>query len=238
LEVSAILRRGEPAEEIVHAAGEHQVDLILMATHGRTGLTRSLLGSVADGVMENCRLPLLLLRPNDHAVTNLRTILVPVDGTPGGAVAIVTAAPLAHATGAKLVLARATTPLPLWLYDQTLGLNTGPLIDPMWDEDARIAAETYAEGIAARLRRVGFIAEGRGVCGQPGTALTCLADEIAADLIVMSTAGLVGPVRSVLGSVSGDVIRQSGRPVLLVRRFRPPFPEPRPGLAPHETVLL
>jgi nucleotide-binding universal stress UspA family protein len=225
LDVATTIRSGESVEQIVRVAGECSVDLILMATHGRTGLTRSVLGSVADGVMHGCRSPLLLLHPNDHPVTRLRTILVPVDGTPGGAVALVTAAPLARASRAKLVLARATTPLPLWLYDTTLGLNTGPLINPMWDEDARFAAETYAEGLAARLRSAGWIAEGRGVSGEPGAALVHLADELDADLIVMSTAALTGPIRSVLGSVAGDVVRQSRRPVLLVRRTHGSFTE-------------
>ena len=84
----------------------------------------------------------------------------PVDGTPAGAHALAMAVPLAHCSGAKLVLVRATVPLPLWLYDPTLGLDTGPLINPMWDEDARSAAESYAQGLAARLSRAGN--RGRG----------------------------------------------------------------------------
>jgi hypothetical protein len=94
--------------------------------------------------------------------------------------------------------------LPLWLYDTTLGLNTGPLIDPTWDENARVAAETYAVALA----------------------LVHLANELDADLIVMSTSAMTDVIRTVLGSVAGDVVRESGRPVLLVRRTRPPFAEP------------
>ncbi len=227
LDVATTVRGGKPAEEIVQVAHECSVDLILMATHARTGARRGLLGSVADGVMQRCRLPLLLLHPNDHPRSSeLRTILVPVDGTPGGAVALATATPLARGGAARLVLARVSTPLPLWLYDTTLGLNTGPLIDPMWDEDARLAAEAYATGIAARLCHAGFVAEGRGLSGEPGPALVHLANEVDADLIIMSTSALTGVIRTVLGSFAGDVVRASGRPVLLVRRTHPPVAEP------------
>jgi nucleotide-binding universal stress UspA family protein len=57
LEVATTIRRGEPAEEIVNLGLEYSVDLIVMATHGRTGVGRALLGSVADAVMQGCRLP-------------------------------------------------------------------------------------------------------------------------------------------------------------------------------------
>jgi nucleotide-binding universal stress UspA family protein len=177
---------------------------------------------VADGVMQHWRLPLLLLHPNGHDIDRLRTILVPVDGTPGGAVALATAAPLARAAGAKLLLGRATTPLPLWIYDTTLGLNTGPFIDPSWDETARVAAEAYAQSLAAKLCRAGFDAEGYGISGKPGAALISLAEQMDADLIVMSTSAMTGAVRTVLGSVAGDVVRESHKPVLLVRRTQLP----------------
>jgi nucleotide-binding universal stress UspA family protein len=106
----------------------------------------------------------------------------------------------------------------LWLYDPTLGLDTGPLINPMWDVDARQAAETYAEGLAAKLSRAGLLAEGRGVSGQPGAVIVSAAVEVDADLIVMSTHARGGPVRSILGSVANEVVRQSRRPVLLIHR--------------------
>jgi len=171
----------------VELAREIGSDLIVMATHGRSGLGRSVFGSVADQVVRQSSIPVLLLHPNRHPVDKLRRLLVAVDGTPAGALALATAVPLAQASQAKLVLVRATVPLPLWLYDPTLGLDTGPLINPMWDEDARQAAETYAEGLAASLRRAGLLAEDRGTSGQPGAVIVAAADEVDADLIVMST---------------------------------------------------
>jgi nucleotide-binding universal stress UspA family protein len=212
------MRLGEPAEEILALADEIPADLLVMATHGRSGLDRVVLGSVAERVTRRSRIPVILLRPDHHPAVGFRTLLVPVDGSTGGAVALDTAVPLARTSHARLVLVRATVPLPLWLYEPTLGVDTGPLIDPMWDEDERKAAEMYASALADRLVGTGVVAEGRGVSGEPGPAIVSVADEIDADLIVMSTHGRGLPLRAVLGSVADDVVRRSRRPVLLVHR--------------------
>ena len=218
-EVCVKVRLGDAADVILECAAEAASDVIIMATHGRTGLGQRIFGSVADRVLrQSAQYAILLLHPNQHMPAALRTVLVPVDGTPAGAHALAMAVPLAHCSGAKLVLVRATVPLPLWLYDPTLGLDTGPLINPMWDEDARSAAESNAQGLAARLGRAGIEAEGRGVSGQPGAVIVSLADEVDADLIVMSTRARGGALRSILGSVANEVVRESGRPVLLVHR--------------------
>jgi nucleotide-binding universal stress UspA family protein len=216
--VHTTVRLGEPAAALLDLVAECGADLVVMATHGRSGLGRAVLGSVADQVVRSSPIPVLLLHPSQHHTERLRTLLVPVDGTPGGAVALAAAVPLARTSGARLILVRATVPLPMWLYGPTLGLNTGPLIGPMWDEDARQAAETYAEGLAGRLRRAGLVAEGQGISGQPGAAIVAAAEAVDADLIVMSTHARGGPLRSILGSVANEVVCRSQRPVLLVRR--------------------
>ena len=226
--VHTTLRFGDPATAILELVAECDADLVVMATHGRSGLGRALLGSVADRVLRSGKVPVLLLHPNQHGTEQLRTVLVPVDGTPGGAVALAAAVPLARISGARLVLVRATVPLPLWLYEPTLGLNTGPFIDPMWDEDARQAAETYAEGLAGRLRRAGLAAEGQGISGQAGAALVAAAEAVDADLIVMSTHGS-GRARS-LGPRQrrrrgGPAIAPAGAPA----PPRPLRPRRRPG---------
>ena len=57
------LKRGNPAEEILAFAKQKKVDLILMSTHGRTGLTHALMGSVAEKVVRNAQCPVLTLKP-------------------------------------------------------------------------------------------------------------------------------------------------------------------------------
>jgi nucleotide-binding universal stress UspA family protein len=231
-EVHVTVRIGDVAPQIVQLVHETEADLVIMATRGRSGAGRMLLGSVSDQILGSSDVPVVLLHANGHTVEGLHTMVVAVDGTPGGALALGTAVPLARASAAELVLVRATVPLPLWLYEPTLGINTGPLIDPMWDEDARRVAETYAESLAGRLQTAGVKARGRGVSGQPAAAILSVADDVDADLIVMSTHGRTGVVRSLLGSVADEVVRQSRRPVLLVRRSPPPPTEPDATHAP------
>lgn len=57
------LVKGNPAEQILTFAREKKVDLILMSTHGRTGLTHALMGSVAEKVVRNAQCPVLTLKP-------------------------------------------------------------------------------------------------------------------------------------------------------------------------------
>lgn len=62
--VDTVVRFGDPAEEIIAYARAHRVDLIMMATHGRTGLSQVIFGSVADRVLASGVAPVLLVRPD------------------------------------------------------------------------------------------------------------------------------------------------------------------------------
>ncbi len=64
IEVESARRLGHPAEEIIHYARTHDVDLIMMSTHGRSGLGRMFLGSVAGRVLLSGVKPILLVRPD------------------------------------------------------------------------------------------------------------------------------------------------------------------------------
>ena len=57
------LVRGDPATRIVELAEQESCDLIVMGTHGRTGMTRLLMGSVAEGVMRRAKCPVLTYKP-------------------------------------------------------------------------------------------------------------------------------------------------------------------------------
>lgn len=60
--VQSMVRRGEPAAEIVASAGDAGADLIAMTTHGRSGLGRLLFGSVAEAVLRHSDVPVFLMR--------------------------------------------------------------------------------------------------------------------------------------------------------------------------------
>jgi nucleotide-binding universal stress UspA family protein len=229
LRVETYVRRGEPAAEITLTAAALQADLVVMTTHGRSGLARAFLGSVTQQVLAASPAPVLLLRPGGHLMTRLDTILVAVDGSLGGAHALASAVPLARSVNARLVLVDVAVPYVSFMTASGSGFGDGSLyFDPDWDKDGLAAAQLYVSGLAARLQNAGINAEGRAVTGQAlqasasvAEAIMKTADHVDADLIVMSTHALTGPARAVLGSVADTVVRSSHRAVLLPRRGAP-----------------
>src|SRR2546425_2918446 len=63
LEVEEVIVHGDPAAEIVRVAGEHEVDLIVVSSHGRTGLGRIIFGSTAEAVVRHASFPVLVVKP-------------------------------------------------------------------------------------------------------------------------------------------------------------------------------
>jgi nucleotide-binding universal stress UspA family protein len=216
--VTTVVQAGaNAAAEIVAGVRRQEADLVVMGTHGRSGLTRAVFGSVAECVVAESPVPIVLLRPGGHRVTHLTTLLVPVDGSPGASVALALAVPLARATGARLVLLDVVGSV--LDYAGLLVVSTAAVAPvPAWDDDALAAARTYVEGLAARLQRAGVEAEGRAALGRPGETIIETADAIGADLIVMSTHARTGPVRTLLGSTADLIVRTGHRPVLLLRQ--------------------
>ena len=189
-----------------------------MATHGRSGLQRAFAGSVTERVLVECPVPVVVLKPGGKRLTQVRRLLVPVDGTAGGALALGSATALAGSTGARLDVLEVVPPVPSWMYGGGMDDASPALVDPEWEAASVQAAATYVAALAERLRKAGLEASGHHRQGHVAHTIEHLADEIDADLIVMSTHALTGPARAVLGSVADDVVRGSKRPVLLVRR--------------------
>ena len=225
LEVATLVRRGNAADVVVAEASSQAADLIVMATHVRGGIERAVLGSVTQEVIASSPVPVLVVRPGGRRLTRLDTFLVPVDGTPGGALALGLALALARAHGARLELFQAALPIVPLAMDPYGG---GAYVDPQWEEDARLYAEAYVRGLAERLRRGGVAAEGRATIGPAVREICAVAEDVAADLVVMSTHAHTGIKRVVLGSVADGVVQHAGRPVLLFPPgARLPHQEPR-----------
>jgi len=208
-EVEVVVSLGDEADTIVAEAQSHGTDLIVMSTQARR---------LARQVLAHSRVPVMLVRGQDHQMERLRLILVPVDGSTGSLVALGAASRLARAARAAVVLLRVVVPLPLWIYDPTLGLNTGPLIDPRWDEDRRENAEAYVRRVAQKLTDSGIETGADAVLGEVAPAIAEYADQQAVDLIVMSTHARFGPTNALLGSVADQVVDTTRLPVLLLSR--------------------
>jgi nucleotide-binding universal stress UspA family protein len=205
---------GLPGEAITGLAQARGVALIVMSSHGRGEFQRAFLGSVADEVIRESRLPVLVIRdtvpsPPDHAP---RTILVPLDGSELSEAVLTHVKPLARALRARLIL--------FWQVDlppRNLPIQ-GTLI-PLSTVAAsgRSDMVDYLEGTAAGLQADGIQADVRVWFGTRAESIVRFAEEERVDLIAMSTHGRHGFGRWLRGSTADYVLRHATVPVLTVR---------------------
>lgn len=217
--VSCEVIPGSPAEAIVSYAHSQGIGLIAMTTHGRSGLNRWFMGSVADKVLHTATVPLLLFRPQNVSAPpapQIQTLLLPLDGSPMAESALPMAEFLARALALEVLVARAVPNYALPFSDPyTFG-------DPAYSvellELATKDAADYLDKTVNCLRLKGLKAE-RCLLLQGDTAgqIIDLAGKTRNVLVVMSTRGRSGLGRWVLGSVADRVVRGSGCPVLLFR---------------------
>jgi nucleotide-binding universal stress UspA family protein len=220
LSVRTIVRHGDPAEQILDAARTEHVDVIAMTTYGLAGIDRLLMGSVAEQVLAKSAAAVLLVRPGGRRPRHLRSILVPIDGSAGAALALGAALPLARSSGATLTLLDVAPPVRAGNFQVSEAGELGRdlRVGQAYEEAGRVRAEDYVKRMTERLRAREFRATGLARTGAPAEVIVATATECHADLIVMSTHARTGPARAILGSVADAVVHLADRPVLLVRR--------------------
>ena len=197
-------------------ADRRRANLLVMATHGRGGVSRAWLGSVADTLIRQSRVPLLLLRPpsGEHAPTGVfRRILVPLDGSPEAEEVLPLALALAAPDGAQLVLLRVAAPRRRLAPSPPLGSPNAALLAREVD-----GARAYLSRVARGLGRPGLAADIEvKVDDHVSASVLRAADELRADLVAMTTHGRGGARRLALGSVADKIVRAASCPVLLHR---------------------
>lgn len=215
----AVERDVAAAPAILRYAAEHDVDLILMGTHGRRGLRRLFLGSVAEEVVRLSTCPVLTVRATQpdaetevEARTDVKTLLVPVDFSRHSREALRQAKRIAAAYGASITLAHVIEePLHPAFY------NTGVVsiydVQPDLESRAREQLQVFYETADGPEVPVRY----QLLTGHAATAVVDYARTAEADLIVMATHGLAGVAHFVLGSVAEKVVRQAPCPVLTMK---------------------
>lgn len=218
--VAATILEGPVGLALANHIAARGVDLVVMATHGRGGLSRVWLGSVASELIRVAGAPLLLMRPDESGSRTLpahpfRRVLIPLDGSPAGDEALEHAVAIAGDVGVEYLLLHVLTPI---LY---IGEPTN-FADPD-ESEMEAAAEAYLGDVADRIRVRGFTVDTRILRHtQPARGILEVAEESEVDLIAMETHGRSGVARLVMGSVADKVVRASPIPVLL---HRPRFDE-------------
>ena len=214
-EVETVVKIGRPADEILEATQD--VDIIVIATHGRSGIARWWLGSIADQVIKESACPCLVIGPNvetDLAHFEIKRVLLPLDGSENAEQALPLAAFICDKTGATLDIVRAMS-LTAVSYDPGMSMYSADLITSMED-----SVKAYLQGVSERLgsRKV----ETTMLMGGPGEMLLEHLKTKPADLVVSTTHGRTGVTRAALGSTS-DRLLHGTAPVLI---FHPGDEEP------------
>ena len=156
------IRRGNPAEVITEIARREGTDLLILSTHGRTGLNRVHRGSVADRVIRTALCPVLVVGPrvmepgqwkSNRAVKPITRILVPLDGSPAAEDAVPEAMRFAAALGSDLYLFRA-------------------MLMPMLN-DSFAGVTSYSDQVCGRTYRIGVgLSGGRSPSSQSASFLS------------------------------------------------------------------
>ena len=211
-----------PEEGILDYARSVDADLIVMATHGRTGLDHLVMGSVTEAVVRRASCPVLTAHPlAAHTAVRAQDILVPVDFSDCAALALAHGQALARLHGATLHLAHVVRPP----YAPARGDAAGA---PVPDEPVRIGhARRLLDDLAQDGAALGVPVECHVTVGQPEEAIPELARALGAGLVVMGTHGRTGLRRLVLGSVAEHVVRHAPCPVFVSRTFAKALVEPQ-----------
>lgn len=200
LEVETFSVLGSPRNAIVEKATEEGCDLIVMTTHGRTGVARWLIGSIAESVLRQSPCPVLLLHAPAPQVGEFHRVLVPVDGSESSHQVLDRIGPFLSPT-AQVTLLRCT--------DFTAQQQLRVLDDKHM--------ESVIDGMLQELKSLGLpehSLQRRVHRGDAVDGILKVAGELDCDLIAMSTHGRTGLRRFWLGSVAEGVARQATCPVL------------------------
>jgi nucleotide-binding universal stress UspA family protein len=226
----AAIEAGDPERELTNYAASNAIDLVVMSTHGRGGFARMLLGSVSDGLIRRGVLPVLLIRPNkhdpeEHEPAAVSDVLVPLDESREGEQIVEHAIEISELTGAACVLLHVEV-LALVSAVAAFGDNPGPTAVPRAQSDTEISHARVADrltSIADRFRARSVpvsTAIVQDADAASGILKYCQSHPVS--LIAMTTHGLQGLDRALVGSAATTLIRQTALPVLVLRRDAAP----------------
>jgi nucleotide-binding universal stress UspA family protein len=199
--------KGDAAESIKKLIKEKDADLVVLGTHGRTGITKALMGSVAESIYRHAPCPVLTVGPNvagePESLGDIHTILYATNFTPESLAAVPYAVSLAQENQARLYLLHLTeTPISTAVEDE--------LVSRLRDLVPRDAELSCAPKAFVDL-------------GEPARKITELAEELMVDLIVLGPrrAGILPASNHLPGTTTAHVVSRALCPVLTIRELPP-----------------
>jgi nucleotide-binding universal stress UspA family protein len=217
--VSPLVLPGRPAEEIIGYAEKNDVNLIIMTSHGRSGITAWAAGSVASKVLQAAKVPLLLIRatkppqrePGKHL---LNRILLPLDGSEVGEAAVPYVQDLIDRLESEVILFGV---VPAGQHIRTVGGLDYILYPEQHLELVKAEAREYLNKVYRRLKRRKGRVRVELKVGDIAREIISFAEETSASLIAISSHGRSGMAKWVFGSIAHKVVQVNNTPILLVR---------------------
>ncbi|HEX9728516.1 MAG TPA: universal stress protein [Gemmatimonadales bacterium] len=219
IKVDVALHSGQPAEVLLHRTGRADIDLVVMATHGRGTIHRAWLGSVADDVIRHATVPVVVVRPGDEATTiaphgPIDRVVIALDGSKRAERGIRWAMHVAGSRAQYILLRVVPGPI--------LGTSTylPHAIKETGDAIRQGAAEAgrYLEDVARGYRVDGLAIRTEVVTGVPSAAgILRFVEREPVDLVTITTHGHGGLRRLLLGSVADKVVRGASGPLLIAQ---------------------
>ena len=209
--VSVVGKQGDAASVIIEESEKEASTIVMISSHGRSGVTRWAMGRVAEKVLQATNNPLLIIRDQAaeessfiegnrnlrdwNALLTIKNIIVTLDGSS------ISEQVIPHAMAFAKSLAVPLTPV---------RVSNSP------DDDSE--NNEYLNNLVKRFRDENLQCDGGEVLhGNPATAIIEVTERIPSSLVAMTTRGRSGIQRWVMGSVTDRVVRHSGSPALVIR---------------------
>lgn len=208
---------GRPDEVIVDHAREIDADIVAMATHRGSAITRGLLGSITDRVLRSSHIPVMAVHPESvtaftGAMGQPEEVVVPLDGSERAAGVADLAVEIAKACNSEVVFFRAVQ----YPYYGVSAVDAAYYHTDYGISYQRREADEYMAPFIEKATAKGVKARALVTTGSAASRIIDEAKTMSRPLIVMSTRGATGLKRWALGSVADKVVRSSGLPVLIV----------------------
>jgi nucleotide-binding universal stress UspA family protein len=205
------IHEGDAAGAIIDSANAEEADLIVMSTHGRSGMTRWLFGSVTEKVMRQASCAVLVVRSERP----IQQVLIPLDGSKLSESALQPGLACAQAWQAYAALLNVVPSLPSQSSETPSMLPSSDL-RPEGASSPLDLSMQYVDGVAQRFRDSGVVLEGVTLVGSPSQSILEYSELHDFDLIAMATHGHTGLRRWMYGSVTEKVLRGSQTNLLIV----------------------
>ncbi|MBI4187193.1 MAG: universal stress protein [Chloroflexi bacterium] len=210
---------GGAAEQILDCARKYSVNLIMLSSHGCSGIAPWALGSTAQRVLQKTAIPLMIIRaretlPKTGRARLFRRILAPLDGSERGEAVLPYVTELARKLKSELILMQVAEP---GRYVHSIrGLEYVPFKDRDTDE-MKARAQRYLDGVGSTVAGTGVAVRSEVRSGDCAREIIKFAGEMDCCLIAMASHGHSGVYAWVYGSVTCKVLEASKQPLLVVK---------------------